>query len=479
VSRLLDGEPVVVSAGVALFADALRQQAVAVTEVDWRPPLGAGRVEGALARVLADPRRGEANATAAVRMLAAGARLVDVRPAREALGLEPCTFLHSGPPLEWERASGPMRGALQGAMVLEGLASDPDDAAAKLAAGDGITLEPCHHRRAVGPMAGVISPSMWVFELEDPVHGGRAWCSLNEGLGKVLRYGAYGPEVIERLRWMSAVLGPLLAQAVRSLPDGIDVKAIVAQMLQMGDEGHNRNRAGTLMLLRELLPTMIDSPFPQADVARAVAFVAGNDHFFLNLGMPACKLATDAARDVPGSTVVVAMARNGTDFGIQVSGTGDRWFTGPANTPEGLFLGDYGPDDANPDIGDSAITETAGIGGFAMAAAPAIVRLVGGDVPFALATTRRMYEITVAENPAFAVPVLEFRGTPTGIDVTAVVRTGILPQINTGMAGRVAGTGQVGAGLVTPPESVFPQALEALAELAPPLTEPAPSPTGI
>ena len=482
-SRLLDGEPVVVTAGVALFEDALAAQAVTVAPVDWRPPLdapGTPAVEDALARVLADPRRPGANATAVGRMLAAGARLVDVRPAGEALGLEPGTFLHAGPPIDWERASGPLRGALQGALVLEGLAASPDDAERLLAGGD-VRLEPCHHRSAVGPMAGVVSPSMWVFELEDPVHGGRAWCSLNEGLGKVLRYGAYGPDVIERLRWMSAVLGPLLRHAVaaaRESAGGVDIKAIVAQMLQMGDEGHNRNRAGTLMLLRELLPAMVSaggsvsaadgSTLTQADVARAVAFVAGNDHFFLNLGMPACKLATDAARDVPGSTLVVAMARNGTDFGIQVSGTGDRWFTGPANTPEGLFLGDFGPDDANPDIGDSAITETAGIGGFAMAAAPAIVRFVGGDVAFALATTRRMHEITLAENPAFWIPVLD-RGTPTGIDVTAVVRTGILPQINTGMAGRVAGTGQVGAGLVTPPAEVFPAALRALAELAPPL----------
>jgi hypothetical protein len=482
-SRLLDGEPTVVTAGVALFEEALAAQAVPVVPVDWRPPLdapGVPPVEDALARVLADPRRRDANAAAVGRMLAAGARLVDVRPAGEALGLEAGTFLHAGPPIDWERASGPLRGALQGAMVFEGLAESPEEAGRLLAAG-GVRLEPCHHRSAVGPMAGVVSPSMWVFELEDPAHGGRAWCSLNEGLGKVLRYGAYGPEVIERLRWMSGVLGPLLRHAVAATRDagGVDVKAIVAQMLQMGDEGHNRNRAGTLMLLRELLPAMVDaagrataadgSTLTSSDVARAVAFVAGNDHFFLNLGMPACKLATDAARGVPGSTVVVAMARNGTDFGIQVSGTGDRWFTGPANTPEGLFLGDYGPADANPDIGDSAITETAGIGGFAMAAAPAIVRFVGGDVPFALATTRRMYEITLAENPAFGIPVLEFRGTPTGIDVTAVVRTGILPQINTGMAGRVAGTGQVGAGLVTPPAEVFPAALRALAELAPPL----------
>ncbi|MGZ4603555.1 MAG: oxamate carbamoyltransferase subunit AllG family protein, partial [Kineosporiaceae bacterium] len=260
-SRLLTGEPAVVATGVALFAEALRAQAVDVTAVDWRPPLGAGEgVEEPLAQVIADPRRAGANAVAVARMLAAGARLVDVRPAREALGLEPGTFLHAGPPIDWERASGPLRGALQGAMIFEGLAANPDEAAATLASGAGITLEPCHHRRAVGPMAGVVSPSMWMFELEDPVHDGRAWCSLNEGLGTVLRYGAYGPEVLQRLRWMADVLGPLLASAVRRIRDatgGVDVKAIIAQMLQMGDEGHNRNRAGTLMLLRELLPAMI------------------------------------------------------------------------------------------------------------------------------------------------------------------------------------------------------------------------------
>ncbi|RJK96725.1 DUF1116 domain-containing protein [Vallicoccus soli] len=468
-SGLLAGPPAaVVTAGASLLADALTAQAVAVEPVDWRPPLAADGLDvpAALARVLADPRREEADATAVGRMLAAGAQLVDVRPASEALGLERGTFLHAGPPVAWEAASGPLRGALMGAAVLEGLAATPEEAERGLAAG-AFAWEPCHHHRAVGPMAGVVSPSMWVFELEDPVGGGRAYCSLNEGLGKVLRYGAYGPEVLDRLRWMSAVLGPLLQGAVRAAGP-VDVRAIVAQMLQMGDEGHNRNRAGTLMLLRELLPALIDGGAPSSDVARAAAFVSGNDHFFLNLVMPACKLATDAARDVPGSSLVVAMARNGTEFGIQVSGTGDRWFTGPAQVPEGLFLGDYGPQDANPDIGDSAITETAGIGGFAMAAAPAIVRFVGGDVELALATTQRMYEITLAESPSYQVPVLGFRGTPTGIDVTRVVRTGILPQINTGMAGRVAGTGQVGAGLVTPPPGVFTAALAALAEAAPP-----------
>ena len=257
---------------------------------------------------------------------------------------------------------------------------------------------------------------------------------------------------------MSDVLGPLLQRAVRA-SEPVDVTAILGQMLQMGDEAHNRNRAGTLMLLRDLGPALVTSGGDAADVAETLRFVGGNDHFFLNLAMPACKLALDAARDHPGSTMVVAMSRNGTDFGIQVSGTGDEWFTGPAQVADGLYLGDYGPDDANPDIGDSAITETAGLGGFAMATAPAIVRLVGGSVPDALATTRRMREITLGDNPRWSIPVLEFAGVPTGIDVSAVCRTGILPQINTGMAGRAAGVGQVGAGLVTPPAEIFPAAL--------------------
>jgi uncharacterized protein DUF1116 len=314
-------------------------------------------------------------------------------------------------------------------------------------------------------MAGVVSTSMWMWVLEDSASGRRTYCSLNEGLGKVLRYGAYSPDVLDRLRWMSTTLGPLLQTAVRAAGP-VDITAILTQMLNMGDEAHNRNRSGTLMLLRDLGPALVGAG-SATDVAEAIRFIGGNDHFFLNLAMPACKLALDAARGIDGSSMVVAMARNGTDFGIQLSGTGDRWYTGPANTPEGLYLGEYGPDDANPDIGDSAITETAGLGGFSMAAAPAIVRFVGGTVPDALATSRRMYEITLAESPRWSIPALEFRGVPTGIDVSLVCRTGILPQINTGMAGRVAGVGQVGAGLVTPPAEIFPAALAALADTVP------------
>jgi Protein of unknown function (DUF1116) len=449
----------VVTAGVARFAEALAAQGIQYTAVEWQPPPD-GSVDD-LVRVLADARRAAANDTAVRRMLAATAKLVDVRLAGEVVGLEPGRFCHAGPPITWERASGPLRGALTGAVLLEGLAADAA-AAERLLSGNSFEWVPCHSLGGVGPMAGVVSPSMWVFVLRDEVHDRTSWCTLNEGLGAVLRYGAYGPEVVERLRWMGDVLGPALQAAVRA-HGPVDVKALVGQMLTMGDEGHNRNRAGTLMLLRDLLPDLVESGLPSSDVARVARFIGGNDHFFLNLVMPAAKLQAAAAAGIRGSTVVTAMARNGTDFGIQVSGTGGRWFTGPAAVPAGLFLGGYGPDDANPDIGDSAITETAGLGGFAMAGAPAIVRFVGGSVSDALHTTREMYEITLAENPAYPLPVLDFRGAPTGIDATLVLRTGIRPQINTGIAGRVAGTGQVGAGLVNPPLECFVAAVCALA----------------
>jgi hypothetical protein len=442
----------VVTAGTSVLADALAEQAVPVETVDWRPP--AGDVADDLAVVMGDRRRASADAEAVSRLLTARPHLVDVRPAGAVLGLDRGSFLHAGPPLAWDRASGPMRGALIGAALFEGLAATPDEAERMLRTAP---LDSCHHHGAVGPMAGVVSPSMWMFVVEDAERGGRAYCSLNEGLGKVLRYGAYGPEVVMRLRWMADDLGPALRDAVRA-HGPVDLRAIIAQALHMGDELHNRNRAATSLLVRELAGDLA-----AAGAAETLRFAAGNDHFFLNLAMAAGKVSADAARDVPGSSLVVAMARNGTDFGIQVSGTGDRWFTGPAGVPDGLYLGAYGPADANPDIGDSTITETTGLGGFAMAAAPAIVRFIGGDVPDALAATQRMYEITLAEHPAYQVPILDFRGTPTGIDVTKVVRTGILPVVNTGIAGRVAGTGQVGAGLVSPPAEVFTEALACLA----------------
>ena len=458
----LDEPPVVVTAGAPLFADALTAQAAAPRNVEWAPPVPD--TSAALAAIAADPRTASGTAESARRLSTARPYWVDILPASEVLGLGPREFLHAGPPVTWADASGPLRGALAGAMVYEGLAENVEEAE-RIAASGGVSLAPCHSRATVGPMAGVVSASMPMSVLEDEEHGGRAYCTLNEGLGKVLRYGAYSAEVIDRLRWMEKVLGPVLATTLRRRGP-IDIGSLIAQALQMGDECHNRNRAATSLLLREITPDLLESGASTVDATAVFRFISGNDHFFLNLAMPAGKAAADAARDIPGSTMVVAMARNGTDFGIQVSGTGDEWFTAPAPVVDGLFLSSYGPQDANPDIGDSTITETSGIGGFAMAAAPAIVRFVGGDVSDALHNTLQMYEITLTEHPMYQVPVLGFRGTPCGIDTTLVVRTGIVPVVNTGIAGKEPGVGQVGAGLVTPPISVFADAVRALGQRA-------------
>jgi hypothetical protein len=409
-----------------------------------------------------------ANRTAVERMIEARPRLVAVLRAAEAVPWLAAgrRLLHAGPPIGWERASGPLRGAIVGAALFEGWAGDAA-AAEELAAGGGIELAPCHHHGAVGPMAGVTSPSMAVYVVEDETHGGRAVSSLNEGYGKVLRYGAYAPEVLDRLRWMNDELAALLAAA---LADGepIDLRALAAEALHMGDEGHNRNKAGSLLFTRLLAPRLAAAAAglgrDAAAVARALAFLGDNALTVLNPLMAAGKAMADAAHGVPGSTLVSTMARNGTDFGIRVSGTGDRWFTAPATVPEGLFFAGFSAADANPDIGDSTITETVGLGAFAMAAAPAIVGFVGGTPADATAATLEMYEITVAEHRHFTIPALGFRGTPVGIDVRRVVELGITPRVNTGIAHRRAGVGQVGAGLVRPPAAIFEEALVAWAD---------------
>jgi hypothetical protein len=464
-NELLDTEPVVVAAGADLLADAVAQQGAAVQRTDWRPPVPG--TEEAVARIAAAGRTAGANQTALDRMLAVRPHLVDIGVARDTVpGMTDRTFLHAGPPLEWADASGPMRGALIGALMYEGLAATAEEAEAMMARGE-VELSPCHHHHAVGPMAGVTSPSMPVAVLHDTAGTGVSYSTLNEGLGKVLRYGAYAPEVIDRLRWMDAVLGPVLGAVLRS-HGPIDLQALIAQALQMGDDGHNRNRAVTSLFLREIGATLVDGADAPVDQRRDVFdFINGNDHFMLNLVMAAGKLGSDAAAGVDASSLVTVMARNGTDFGIRLSGTGDRWFTAPAPPVDGLYLGSYTEADASPDIGDSTITETVGLGGFAMGAAPAIVGFVGGTAVGAVRRTLAMYEITLAEHPSYQVPMLEFRGTPVGIDATRVVRTEVRPQINTGIAGKVPGTGMVGAGLVEAPMECFVQAVNALAATLP------------
>lgn len=406
----------------------------------------------------------QANETAVSRMMAARPILKTVAPARSVIpGMRDNLLLHAGPPITWERASGPMRGAIVGALIFEGLAGDWASAE-KLVTSGQIELEPCHEHSAVGPMAGVTSASMMVYVLENVTHGNKAYSNLNEGYGKVLRYGAYSEDVLAKLRWMNEVMGPALADALAASGDGLDMRALLAESLHMGDEGHNRNKAGSILYTAKLAPLIAQVVDDKAVAVQILKFLADNALSVLNPVMAACKAMADAGHGVAGSTIMTVMARNGTDLGIRVSGLGDRWFTGPVGQPDGLYFSGFTAADASGDIGDSTITETAGIGAFAMASAPAIVTFISGTPEMAINTTLKMYEITTAEHSAFTIPALGFRGTPVGVDIRKVVELGIRPQINTGIAHKDAGVGQVGAGLVLPPMNVFEDALVAYAE---------------
>lgn len=473
----------VVNLGLEMFAQELQKQNVEVVQVDWKPP--AVSDDSLLRTIDSDKDKIESANRKVLEIIKSGKpMLLGLDIARNVVpGVHDKMILHAGPPIGWERMCGPMRGAIIGALIYEGYALTAGEAE-KLAESGEIEFSPCHEHNAVGPMAGIISPSMPVFIVKNETYGNYAYCTQNEGLGKVLRYGAYQPEVIERLKWMERVLYPVLDKAIRHLGK-IDLVNLIAQALNMGDELHNRNRAGTSLFLRQITPAIIRTTEKESclsagskkdplhnkrettkweKAAEVIEFINNNDHFFLNLSMPAAKAILDAATDVPFSSIVTVMARNGTDFGVRLSGTRDKWFTSAALIPDALFFPGYTKEDANPDIGDSTITETAGLGGFAIAAALAIVQFVGGTAADAKRYTSLMYEITAGESTNFQIPAFDFRGTPLGIDVRRVVEKNITPFIDTGVAHKNAGVGQVGAGVLEAPMEPFVKAIEGLAE---------------
>jgi len=459
----LFGQPLkIINVGLASMADSIREQDVPVQNVDWQPPLNK---ENRLHLTTAGIDIIHANNEVCSKIKMGKPVLVGMGRAKDVIpGMHNRMILHAGPPITWERMCGPQRGAVMGALIYEGIA-DNELEAEKIASQGGVEFSPCHHHHAVGPMAGIISPKMPVFIIENKSYGNLAYCTQNEGLGKVLRYGGMGPEVYERLKWMEKDLYPILDRALNSIPDGIDIRNLISQALHMGDECHNRNRAATSLFLRAIGPALARTNQDNEKLAKVIEFIDRNDHFFLNLSMPAGKTMVEPGEGIVGSTIVTVMARNGTDFGIRIATYPNQWFITPASKVQGLYLPGFSETDANLDIGDSTITETAGYGGMAMAAAPAISKFVGGNLELAIQTTLEMYEITFDEHDQFTIPALNFRGTPLGIDIRKVVETGILPQINTGIAHKKPGVGMVGAGILRAPAQCFYDAYDAVTNL--------------
>jgi hypothetical protein len=455
----------ILNIGSPLFKENLEAQHAKVTHLDWKPVAG-GNSEFIpyLESMENDSKIKEANKLAIDNLLSSQAFLTDMMLAGDVIpNFDKNTILHAGPPISWDKMSGPLRAAILGAIVFEELAISLDEAEQKVLNNEFI-FDSCHNHSTVGPMAGVTSYSMPVFIVENKTHNNKAFCTINEGLGKVLRYGANSKEVITKLQWIKNTLYPILKKAIKQGPL-INLNTLISQALHMGDECHNRNKAATSLFIRTILPSLLEVDEDNKKTKEVVDFLNSNDHFFLNLSMAAAKACMDAAHNIPNSTLVTAMSRNGTEFGIKISGLGDQWFTGPANYVKGLLFPGYTDDDCTPDIGDSAITETFGIGGFAMASAPAIVQFVGGSVEDALRYSNLMYSITLTENNTFSIPNLNFRGSPTGIDLKKVIELDILPVINTGIAHKKPGIGMVGAGVVYPPKICFEKAFKAFVNI--------------
>ncbi|RRD40095.1 acyl-CoA synthetase FdrA [Leptotrichia sp. OH3620_COT-345] len=466
ISELLSTKPRVINIGVAGFAEPVIQYGGTCTQFEWKPIAGGNQK---LIKILQQLKHMEnlekENDIVVEAMKNSAPYLIDVVPAHTVIPeINGKALLHAGSPIKYEEMTGPMQGSCIGAALFEGWAKDEAEARKLLETG-GVTFIPCHHVKAVGPMGGITSANMPVLVVENRLTGNHSYCTLNEGIGKVLRFGAYSEEVVDRLHWMKDVLGPVLGKAVRQVEGGVNLNVIIAKAITMGDEFHQRNIAASLLFLKEVTPLIVTLDMDDKMKKDVIQFLANTDQFFLNIMMATGKAVVDGARVNKMGTIVTTMTRNGKDFGIRVSGLGDEWFTAPVNTPKGLFFTGFTQDDANPDIGDSAITETVGVGGMTMIAAPGVTRFVGaGGFKDALKVSDEMSEICTTHNPNFAIPTWDFKGAPLGIDIRKVVETGITPIINTGIAHKNAGVGQVGAGTVRAPLACFEQALIAYAK---------------
>lgn len=407
----------------------------------------------------------EANEAVIQKITEAQPFLIDVKPGKELIPeLNERVILHAGPPIKWEDMTDPMKGSCVGGVLFEGWETT-EEGARKLLSEGGVKFIPCHSVDAVGPMGGITTGNMPLLVVKNNADGKKAYCTMNEGIGKVLRFGAYSSEVVDRLKWMKDVLGPTLSKALQKIEGGLNINVIVAKALTMGDEFHQRNIAASALFLKDIMPYLLKTDISPAELEEVTVFLADTDQFFLNIMMATCKVIMDSSRVIEEGSIVTAMTRNGDQFGIRVSGLGEEWFTAPVNTPEGLFFTGYSQEDANPDMGDSAITETFGVGGMAMVASPGVTRFIGaGGFEDALSISEEMREICIANNSNYAIPTWDFQGTCLGIDIRKVVETGITPVINTGIAHKKAGIGQIGAGTVRVPLECFTKALEALAK---------------
>ena len=456
----LPDEVRVVNIGLPLFEEAIRDQGVNVVGVDWRiPAAGNDRVIAALARLLGPQAAAIDSANEeVVRRLNDGVPILQaIEQAADVVpGIGDRTVLHCGPAIDWSEMCDPLRRSVQAAIVAEGWTTNVADAAAAVASGD-VALAPANEHRTVVPMATAIGPSAPVYVVANEAGSTEAYAPINQGSGQVAWFGVDTDEAIERLRFIRDSVGPVLAGAIASM-DPIDTFSLASQGVPMGDDVHMRTQATTNLFLRDLLPHLVRSPHPAA--GEVASFLSGNHLMFLNIAMASAKALTLWAGEVPGSSIVTTMSRNGTAYGIRLSGNDEQWFLAPSPpVQDALYYPGQGPETSAPDIGDSAVLELVGLGGPAAANSPAVAGFLGGRMTDAIAATRNMQRICAGESGRFRLPILDNVGTPVGVDVRRVVESGVTPAVNTGIVHASDGSGQVGAGVAWAPIECFVDAL--------------------
>ncbi len=456
----LDREVRVINIGLKEFYHDLKALNVPSVHVDWRPPAGGDHhLAESLVR-LRGAKYDRANANTIARMLKSNPVWIDVGEAKDEIpGMLPNHVLHSGPPIDFDDMCDPQQRAVEGAAVFEGWVRDKSELKKKIRSGK-IVLAPNYTLNSIGPMCGVITPSMSVIVTQNKSFGNRSWSTFNEGKGNVLWMGTYDDGSIQRLRWIKDTLGPGLKEALKHSEGGIDLHAILSEAVQMGDEAHARSAACTSLLLQRLYPLLLKTCLDRRSILEIVEFIGSNNHFFLNLTLTACKVTADAAHGIKNSMIVTAMSRNGVDFALRVGGGGGRWFISPAAPmDEAIYYSGYSFEDAAGDIGDSAIVETAGLGGMVIGAAPSICSFVGGTMEDSVRAMKTMKSICAGSNPKFAPASADFMSAPLGIDIRKVVQTGITPIIDTGVIHKSSGVGQIGAGIARAPIEAFEKAV--------------------
>lgn len=345
-----------------------------------------------------------------------------------------------------------------GAALHEKWAVSREDAEDKFRRNE-IKLGACNDHATVGAGAGILSPSMPVLICRDMHNGNEGYCLPFEGRSGLGVWGVYNDDVEATLQVIEKQFAPAVNQVLTE-QGGIPVKGIIARSLQMNDDIHTRQTAAGLILLSEIAPKLMHSDLDREAITMCIEMFSSSERWFHPLGMASAMSTIRGLKGTEYSTVVTAICNGGVNTGLKVAALGEQWFTAPAPMLTGSYLSpQWSEKDASPYCGDSTITEVVGMGAFAGAAAPSVLRLRGGTYQDGINQSMDMRTLTVGLNSNYPIPLLDFTGPGLAIDIRKVINTGTPVVCHGGIISKDGG--QIGAGIATFPMEVYVDAMYA------------------